>query len=283
MDRPEKFTSQWNDSDITILVEGTVLHAHSGILSFVSPVFKVMLTHDMTEKRTKQIELPGKKAADVLLMLEMIYPCSDTKFQVLPWDVAAALLSFSREYQIPALASQVDEILSAEFISTWHRKKYGTAEDIKDVVDKLLTAQEFGLPKLSDNCTTILAEYDYEERVKKAEQFKEINSDIKLLITEKNIALEKRFKKIDAVTSQVRVAAIKAARMGTIWVQSDADNKYNLCGSLTCNGIKRQGQGQGIDHPYYYQIDVPNVNCAYCLACIERELHNIPKITYLIL
>ena len=61
-------------SDITLEVEGKALRVHKSILQISSPVFKTMLTANFREKTAEVITLPGKKSADVVQLLQIIYP-----------------------------------------------------------------------------------------------------------------------------------------------------------------------------------------------------------------
>jgi len=41
----------WKNSDATILVEDKVMHVHTNILSFASPVFEAMFNSDFKESK----------------------------------------------------------------------------------------------------------------------------------------------------------------------------------------------------------------------------------------
>jgi len=65
------------DDDLTniiISVEGVELHVHKETMCSLSPVFMAMLCGNFVESKNRRIELPGKKAADVILFLSFFYP-----------------------------------------------------------------------------------------------------------------------------------------------------------------------------------------------------------------
>lgn len=68
------FSSQRDESDLVIIVEGHHFNVHKLIMKMASPVFKAMLEGNFKEKNEKEIELPGKKAEDFVHFLLQIYP-----------------------------------------------------------------------------------------------------------------------------------------------------------------------------------------------------------------
>ena len=55
------------------MVEDEKFHVHRQILSLHSPVFKAMLSSDIKEKTATEIPLEGKKVAEVLDFLNLLY------------------------------------------------------------------------------------------------------------------------------------------------------------------------------------------------------------------
>ena len=67
------FSQPWHFSDVVLSVEGAKFHVHKSTLSMWSPVFEKMFTSDFAEKNAKEIELPGKKAREVEVLLNVVY------------------------------------------------------------------------------------------------------------------------------------------------------------------------------------------------------------------
>ena len=67
------FSEPWEDSDLILVVEDEKFHVHRQILSLHSPVFKAMLNSDIKEKTATEIPLEGKKMAEVLDFLNLLY------------------------------------------------------------------------------------------------------------------------------------------------------------------------------------------------------------------
>ena len=66
------FTQQ---PDVILVVEDEDIYAHRAVLSYASPVFRVMLESDhFIEKNSTKINLPYKKVEDIQQLLNFIYP-----------------------------------------------------------------------------------------------------------------------------------------------------------------------------------------------------------------
>ena len=68
-----RFSEPWEDSDLTLVVEGERFHVHRLILSMNSPVFKAMFKSQFKEASSEEIPLPEKKANEVLDLLKHVY------------------------------------------------------------------------------------------------------------------------------------------------------------------------------------------------------------------
>ena len=68
------FSEVWDESDVTLVVEGERFHVHRVLLSMHSPVFRAMFNSDFKEKDAVEITLHGKKAKEVLDLLNQVYP-----------------------------------------------------------------------------------------------------------------------------------------------------------------------------------------------------------------
>jgi len=72
MDNPD-FSQPWHFSDVVLSIEETKFHVHKSTLSMWSPVFEKMFTSDFAERDAKDIELPGKKAQELEVLLKIVY------------------------------------------------------------------------------------------------------------------------------------------------------------------------------------------------------------------
>lgn len=72
--KKHQYTQPWDDSDVVLFAEDEKFYVHSSILSFASPVFKLMLSSNVEEESEKVINLPEKRKKDILNLLNIIYP-----------------------------------------------------------------------------------------------------------------------------------------------------------------------------------------------------------------
>jgi len=92
-------------SNVTIQVEDTLLYVNADILKVFSPVFNAMLSEHFIEGQERKIELPSKKAHNVIRLLRFFYPDRD-----LPIEDKCdfySLLSLCEEYQIKWLSEKL--------------------------------------------------------------------------------------------------------------------------------------------------------------------------------
>ena len=68
------FASQWNDSDMVLVVEE--LHVHKWILKSQSPVFKAMFEGHFQEASQDKITLQEKDFQSMVQFLMVLYPSS---------------------------------------------------------------------------------------------------------------------------------------------------------------------------------------------------------------
>ncbi|KAK3699164.1 hypothetical protein QZH41_011864 [Actinostola sp. cb2023] len=108
------FSSPWHFSDVVLIVEERRFHVHKGTLSMWSPVFETMFTSDFKEKTALEIPLPGKRAGEVEVLLNLI--CFKNK-QSVTHENFEFLLKLADEYQMEDVKK-----LCTEFISSILRK-----------------------------------------------------------------------------------------------------------------------------------------------------------------
>lgn len=68
------FSEPWKGSDIVLVVEDQKFHVHRLMLSMSSSMFEAMFSSDFKEKDASEIQLPGKKANEMLHLLKQVYP-----------------------------------------------------------------------------------------------------------------------------------------------------------------------------------------------------------------
>ena len=103
------FASQWNDSDMVLVVEEQELHVHRFILMLASPVFKAMLESHSKEDK---ITLDGKDLKSMVLFLQVLYPPSMFEKSRPPLDDESRLsvMALAEEYKCVNLIKQyIDE------------------------------------------------------------------------------------------------------------------------------------------------------------------------------
>ena len=104
--------------------------AHSSILSNASPVFAAMLTHDMLEKTTKQIEVHVTKE-EWTIFYNFLHPATG-RLQKVHQDTVDVLLPLFDKYQLTVLVNECEELLLRMMPVT---------------VDRLLQADKYNLEK----------------------------------------------------------------------------------------------------------------------------------------
>ncbi|KAK3745866.1 hypothetical protein QZH41_013208 [Actinostola sp. cb2023] len=109
------FSSPWHLSDAVLIVEEQRFHVHKSTLSMWSLVFEAMFTSDFKEKTALEIPLPGKRADEVEVLLNLIYVKNK---QRVTHENFEFLLKLADEYQIKDVKK-----LCTEFMSSTLRKR----------------------------------------------------------------------------------------------------------------------------------------------------------------
>ncbi|CAE6945818.1 1a [Symbiodinium sp. KB8] len=113
----------------------------AAVLMRASPVFCKMLTHDMREKVCREIELPGKEATELEVLMKFLMPES-ARQQKLSDATVGFLWKWSEEYMIDCLKDEC-----VQFVRT--------AKASKNI---LIAAQEMNLETRAAECVdTLLA------------------------------------------------------------------------------------------------------------------------------
>merc|ERR1740139_640623 len=98
----DKLFSSGRRADVQLRVGSETIEAHSLILSARSPVFDAMWSHDMSESRTRSVEIGDLDVPAVRAMVKFIYTgklvteCSND-------DSTVALLKAAHRYEVSDL------------------------------------------------------------------------------------------------------------------------------------------------------------------------------------
>jgi len=140
---PPHFSVPWKFSDVVLVVEEQKLHVHRSTLAIWSPVFDTMFTSDFKEKNSVEITLPGKKANEIKLLLQIMYDTSWNR-SILTKKNCYFLLDLAHEYQIPFIIQICEDFL----VSMVDGKRE------KDVLTVLLVGQRYELKTLIKSCVS---------------------------------------------------------------------------------------------------------------------------------
>ena len=107
------FSSQWNDSDMVLVVEDQELHVHKWILKSQSPVFKAMFEGHFQEANQDKITLKEKKFESMVQFLKILYPSSMFEEAQTPLDDERRLsiMALAEEYQCVNLIKQCINVI----------------------------------------------------------------------------------------------------------------------------------------------------------------------------
>ncbi|KAK2573983.1 BTB and MATH domain-containing protein 38 [Acropora cervicornis] len=137
---PPHFAEPWKFSDVVLVVEDQRFHVHRGTLAFWSPVFEKMLSAEFKEKNNDEILLPGKKASEFEVMLQMMYPSLEEK--LVTKVNCYFLFELAHEYQIEAITQKCVNLM----VSMIKDRR----ED--DVLGMLIYAQKYQIKSLISKC-----------------------------------------------------------------------------------------------------------------------------------
>ena len=107
---PPHFSEPWKFSDVVLVVEEQKLHVHRSTLAIWSPVFDTMFTSHFKEKNSVEIPLPGKKANEMKLLLQIIYVTSWNR-SIMTEENCYFLLDLAHESQIASIIQLCEDFL----------------------------------------------------------------------------------------------------------------------------------------------------------------------------
>lgn len=234
------FSHPWHFSDVVLSVEGTRFHVHRSTLSMWSPVFEKMFTSDFAEKDAEEIALSGKKAEEVEVLLNIVYPHG--RAQDVTDENCQFLMELSDEYQMERVKELYCQYLSCHVQDTNCVKFYMIADRFGlDAVLKETLQGSMYLPLSS---------------LEKDEFFKELPDKTKLEICKARIQeLEKTLAKYVCTCSSLVTGVYKtvAEKVQT----AECDNyEVHRCGvnerfKLSCKCCRRRVQNANCDIEYW--------------------------------
>lgn len=137
---PPHFAEPWKLSDVVLVVQDRRFHVHRGTLAIWSPVFEKMLSAEFKEKNNDEILLPGKKAKEFEVMLQMMYPSLEEK--PVTKTNCYFLFKLAHEYQIEIIIQKCVNLM----VSMVKDKREN------DVLGMLIYAQKYQIKSLISTC-----------------------------------------------------------------------------------------------------------------------------------
>ena len=156
----EKLLNDREFSDVEIKCEGEVFHCHQLILSTRSDVFRAMFQNDMTENRTKKVNIEGIDSKVLGEMLNFIYT-GLTNEDVLK-ERTAELLGAANRYQLELLKSICENKLCSSL-------KVGNSIEglIFGDMYQASKLKRMSLMMVASNMATLVGTEEYKNLVKK--------------------------------------------------------------------------------------------------------------------
>ena len=175
------FSQPWKFSDVVLVVEDKKLHVHRPVLALCSPVFEKMFTSEFQEKGKNEISLPGKKADELIQLLQIIYPSvSEKPTDQIKEENCRFLLQLADEYQMDAIVRRCEDYI----VTTLKRTRKG-------IIEELIFAQTYNLQKLKRTSIELAKDLSLQE-LKRNKLYGKINAEnLQGILEEIIIRLEK--------------------------------------------------------------------------------------------
>jgi len=210
-----------DSANVMVEVEDTLLYVNAGILKVCSPVFNAMLSNNFIEGQQKKIDLPGKKACDVIRMFRFFYP--EKKIQLTSNFDFYPILLLCEEYQLDWLKDVLSNYMVHNFYST-------CADDVTTRSDEmalyfLYLAEQFKMINLERRCFTYSFECNF-LRLKKIKTFHLLSKESRLGIFQEQFKL--RLVKHDAPSRKICSQSLETnddALFNYIDALADQDNQ----------------------------------------------------------
>ena len=132
----QDFTQPWKFSDVVLVVDYHRLHVHRAVLAVWSPVFEEMFTSKFQGNGKKEIPIHGRRANEIIELLQMIYPSVGEK---LTEENCHRLLELAHQYQMKVIVQRCENFIIR--MMNWNSSK-------KEFLRELVFAQKYNLQKL---------------------------------------------------------------------------------------------------------------------------------------
>ena len=132
----QDFTQPWKFSDVVLVVDYHRLHVHRAVLAVWSPVFEEMFTSKFQGNGKKEIPIHGRRANEIIELLQMIYPSVGEK---LTEENCHRLLELAHQYQMKIIVQRCENFIIR--MMNWNSSK-------KEFLRELVFAQKYNLQKL---------------------------------------------------------------------------------------------------------------------------------------
>jgi len=148
-------------ADVQLRVGSSTIEAHSVILSARSPVFDAMWSHEMSEKRTKCVDIDDLDVASVRDMVKFMYT-GKLLTELENNDVTVALLKTAHRYEVADLVAECIQALTNNLTEAL-------------ALDRLMVADLLGSAALKSSCLDfITASSDRMVAIQKLPEFQEL-------------------------------------------------------------------------------------------------------------
>ena len=132
----QDFTQPWKFSDVVLVVDYHRLHVHRAVLAVWSTVFEEMFTSKFQGNGKKEIPIHGRRANEIIELLQMIYPSVGEK---LTEENCHRLLELAHQYQMKVIVQRCENFIIR--MMNWNSSK-------KEFLRELVFAQKYNLQKL---------------------------------------------------------------------------------------------------------------------------------------
>lgn len=157
-------------SDVTFLIEGTLVFAHKAVLVARSPVLAALLSDKFADGKSTQVALPGVNCRSFLAVLEYLYTDNCTSLGKIPAEDVLVLADF---FCLTHLVQICEVQMYGELLNMTK----------KDLLDVLAFAKIFNAKQITEWCLYVIG--------LKFLKFQSIEKELELIVSEHSQFFEK--------------------------------------------------------------------------------------------